>query len=242
MSLHSRFALAVLGTFSALSFADGAPLPDPPPCKACFIGNVRLRLNVSDPSGRTKVLEDDLYFIDPNGLIWKADKDDVTDGATIPGLLQLIVGNAFENDFLPAAIIHDHYTTKSHYVRTWEATALMFYQAMVVKGVSAIKAKTMYYAVYTFGPHWGYLVAGRPCGHGCINSAPDPAKTDQQFMFRPSDYDTATRKPELDAVESAIATAELQGQPMSIGDLNKMAKTKHVHDLFVDPAPLPNDR
>ena len=236
----SRLALTAVGALAS-SVAFAAPLPNPLPCSACFIGEIRLALNPADASGRTKIVQDDVYFVDPDKLVWKADKGDITDGASIPAIFQPIIGNAFENDFLPAAIIHDHYTTKEHYVRTWKATALMFYQAMVVKNVPAIKAKTMYYAVYTFGPHWGTLVVGHNCGHGCINMAPDPAKQNQQFVTQAADY-APDKAPEIQAVQDTIAAAELSGRPLSINDLNKLALAKHAKDAFIDPVPLPNSQ
>ena len=242
--MHRIVSLALLaaGVLAVPTRVFAATLPNPPPCTSCFVGEVRLSVNGADAFGRTKILKDDLYFVDPKGLVWKADKGDVTDGASIPSLLQPIVGNAFENDFLPAAVIHDHYTTKAHYVRTWEDTDMMFYQGLVLKGVPAVKAKTMYYAVYAFGPHWGRQVAGRPCGHGCINAVPDPSRPDTQFEFRPADYDAPGSAPELGQVEAAVSSAELDGRPLSLGDLAGMAKARHAGDAFIDPAPAPEQQ
>jgi hypothetical protein len=147
-------------------------LPDPVPCSPCFIGQLKLIANPSDATGKTKILADDLFFVDPDKFVWKAGKGDVTDGASIPDLFKPIIGDAFEQDFLPAAVIHDHYTNRLHRVRSWRETARAFYQAMLVKGVNVTKAKTMYFAVYAFGPHWGILAKGVPCGKNCIFTAP----------------------------------------------------------------------
>src|SRR6266478_1141626 len=149
-----------------------AGLPEPVPCNLCFIGQLKLITNSSDPTGKTKILADDLFFVDADKFVWKAGKDDVTDGASIPDLFKPIIGDSFEPDFLPAAVIHDHYTKRAHRVRSWQDTARVFYQAMLVKGVDVVKAKTMYFAVYAFGPHWGVLAKGVPCGKNCIFSVP----------------------------------------------------------------------
>jgi hypothetical protein len=168
------FGRELAATLSALcllcSAAVAEPLPDPLPCTACFIGKLKLVDNPADSSGKTKKLADDLYFVDPDKFVWKAGKDDITDGASIPELFQPIIGGPFEADYLPAAIIHDHYTKKAHRVRPWRDTARVFYQAMIVKGINVIKAKTMYFAVYSFGPHWDVLAKGIPCGTNCLFS------------------------------------------------------------------------
>src|SRR5215831_544991 len=91
-------------------------LPDPLPCSPCFIGKLTLIDNASDVSGKTKILVDDLYFVDTDRYVWKAGRNDVTDGASIPDLFKPIIGGSFEPDFLPAAVIHDHYTNRAHRV------------------------------------------------------------------------------------------------------------------------------
>src|SRR4051812_23138207 len=106
--LFGRELIAAVATLCLFSFAAGAePLPDPLPCTACFIGTLKLVDNPADSSGKTKKLADDLYFVDPDKFVWKAGKDDITDGASIPELFQPIIGGPFEADYLPAAIIHD---------------------------------------------------------------------------------------------------------------------------------------
>jgi hypothetical protein len=77
-----------------------AEVPDPVPCSPCFIGQLKLIDNTSDATGKTKILADDLYFVDTDKYLWKAGKNDVTDGASIPSLFKPISGS-FESDFLP---------------------------------------------------------------------------------------------------------------------------------------------
>lgn len=228
--------LFILGLGGAAPPAMSAPLPDPPPCKNCFIGTVVLGINPGDPSGRTKVLGDDLYFIDPDGLAWAASKGDITDGATIPALFQVVIGSAFENDFLPAAIIHDRYTAPGHRVRDWRATARMFYQAMVVRGVPATKAKTMYYAVYAFGPHWGQLQAGVPCGRNCVNTVPASGTVRAEAE---AEYDAPSLRAEVAQIEQQVADAEARGEPLPLSTLEAEAKTRHPNNAFIAPRPLP---
>src|SRR4051812_16900828 len=124
MAAGSRLVFAIILVMPALAWpALALDLPDPLPCSPCFIGKLKLVDNASDPTGKTKILVGDLFFVDPDKFVWKAGKDDVTDGASIPSLFQPIVGGPFEADFLPAAVIHDHYTDRRHRVRPWRDAA-----------------------------------------------------------------------------------------------------------------------
>ena len=138
----------------------GSSAEEPFPCSSCFVGELKLSENPADPTGRTRVLDEDLYFIDLDKMAWKAGKGDVTDGASIPELFQPIIGGPWREDYLPAAVMHDHYTQREHLVRPWWTTDRMFYQAMLIRHVGFIRASVMYYAVYVFGPHWDKLEVG----------------------------------------------------------------------------------
>ena len=224
-------------------------LPDPVPCSPCFIGKLQLIDNASDATGKTKILADDLFFVDPDKFVWKAGKDDVTDGASIPSLFQPIIGGSFESDFLPAAVIHDHYTNRAHRVRTWRDTARVFYQAMLVKGVNVIKAKTMYFAVYTFGPHWGVLTKGVPCGKRCIftvpaqlavstggnivaSGAPVTLAEGRVYAEESADF-TETHLSELNDIQKKIELSEVRGTPLSLKDLDAIATLNHGENVFL---------
>lgn len=230
----AAIALPLLGAGYVL--VQAAPLPDPPPCTNCFVGKVILSLYPADPSGRRKVLEDDLYFVDPDGLVWKANKGDITDGASIPALAQVIVGNAFENDFLPAAIIHDRYTHIEHQVRDWRDVAKMFYQAMLANGVDAAKAKTMYYAVYVFGPHWGHVQGGTSCGRNCINDSRPGLSV---WRESEADYSNSALVADVKSFQDRIDAAEKSGAPLSLEQIQDEARARHPGDAFIAPSGPP---
>jgi hypothetical protein len=210
---------------------------------------LELVANPADSTGKTKKLADDLYFVDTDKFVWKAGKNDITDGASIPGLFKAIIGESFEADFLPAAVIHDHYTDRSHRVRTWRATAHVFYQAMLVNGVNVVKAKTMYFAVYTFGPHWATLAKGVPCGQRCVfdvrpsvttnnqgdiilSDTPVPLGDDKVYAEESSDYDEA-HLAEIEELQKKIEGNELRGTPMSLKDLDALATLDHGDNIFL---------
>jgi len=216
--------LLMVGLLIASTGAFAQDFPNPPPCDSCFVGTLRLLANPQDVN--TKILAQDLYFVDSNKVVWKAGKGDVTDGASIPPLFQPIIGGPWEADYLPAAVMHDHYCDDQHRVRAWRATDRMFYEAMIVNHTDVIKAKTMYYAVYAFGPHWGKLKSGQKCGPNCV------FQLHTGVTYQPADY-APYHQPELDQVQQKIRDSEVRGQPLSLDDLEALAAKNHPLAAFI---------
>lgn len=115
------------------------------------------------------------YTSSRNGMVWQTDewvdgndKSGTTDGASIPTWAQPIIGDQYDESYLKAAIVHDHYCYDENQVRSWRDTHLMFYDALLDLGVDKIKAKVMYFAVYWKGPKWVKVVPGEYCGNNCI--------------------------------------------------------------------------
>lgn len=249
MGTLGEFGFALVTLLALAAPADSAELPDPLPCGPCFIGQLQLVPNGSDPTGKTKLLSEDIYFIDPDRFVWKAGKGDVTDGASIPDLFQPIIGGPFESDYLPAAVIHDHYTDRNHRVRSWRDTARVFYQAMLVNGVNVVKAKTMYFAIYAFGPHWGFLAQGVACGKNCVFTTPVRLSTSGKgdvtiidvgaalpegrvYAEQAPDF-TVSHGDELDDIQKKIELAEVRGRPLSLKDLEILATLNHGDNVFL---------
>ena len=158
--------------------------------------------------------------------MWKAGKGDVTDGASIPPLFQPIIGGPWEKHYLPAAVMHDHYTKDEHKVRTWWSTDRMFFEAMLTGGTPILKANLMYYAVFVFGPHWGALKPGVPCGTNCIFMAPI------QMTFQPADY-SIDHALELKEVETILAAAEAKGVSLSLDEIRALGRARHPNNLML---------
>ena len=115
-----------------------------------FIGDLELALDPADP--KSMLVAKEFSFLDSHGVIWYAHIGDVTNGASIPRQFKIIIGGSYQTPYLIAAVLHDIYCGNKS--RTWQATDLMFYEAMRTNGVSRLKALPMYFAVYFFGPHW----------------------------------------------------------------------------------------
>jgi len=110
---------------------------------------VDLRL---DPDGRTAKLLADVSYTDSRSVLWLAPKGSIVDGASIPRAFWTFIGGPWEGRYRFASVIHD--VACEERKRPWDETAEMFYEAMRCSGVRELKAKTMYYAVYKFGPQW----------------------------------------------------------------------------------------
>ena len=109
-----------------------------------------------NPDGRTMTLLTELRYTDPKGNVWVAPIGSLVDGASIPRYLWSIMGGPFEGQYRNASVLHDvAYGDKK---RPWQDCDRMFYYAMRCSGVSAVEAKTMFYALYKFGHHWKFPI------------------------------------------------------------------------------------
>src|ERR1700730_3405565 len=106
--------------------------------------------------GRSMTLLSELRYTDPQGQVWIAPSGSKVDGASIPRSLWTFMGGPFEGKYRNASVLHDvAYDQKK---RPPEDCDRMFYTAMRCSGVSAVEAKTMYYALYRFGHHWRFPI------------------------------------------------------------------------------------
>ena len=109
-----------------------------------------------NPDGRTMTLLTELRYTDPQGFVWVAPIGSVVDGASIPRYLWSVMGGPFEGKYRNASVLHD--VAYGEHNRPWQDCDRMFYYAMRCSGVSAIEAKTMFYALYKFGHHWKFPI------------------------------------------------------------------------------------
>src|SRR5438445_10761184 len=106
--------------------------------------------------GRNMTLLSELRYTDPQGVLWIAPAGSQVDGASIPRSLWSIMGGPFEGKYRNGSVLHDvAYDQKN---RPHEVCDRMFYNAMRCSGVSAVEAKTMFYALYRFGHHWKFPI------------------------------------------------------------------------------------
>ncbi len=219
-------ASALLLSTSGLQAADAAFCKNAQD-RDCFTGVFDLKDIPQDPTH--KILAADFGYIDPLGKGWQTDKGAKTDGASIPKLLQPFVGSPWEKNYIRAAVIHDWYCDR--HVRPWKETHKVFYSAMLASGLESRKAKLMFYAVYAFGPKWGYLIDGKPCTgtNNCINAT-------NTFTQIPGRLNEVSNTAELKAIESIIDATENKGG-LSLDELMAAADKAHPTQPMLDKLP-----
>ncbi len=180
------------------------------------------------PGGRLMQLLAPFAFNDAAGLDWPVPTGATVDGASIPRALWSVVGGPFEGKYREASVVHDWYCAVRS--RRWEAVHSMFYEAMLVSGVSGLQAKTLYLAVRYGGPRWDDLtIANTLLASGGKWSAPVPASP-QVLRTGPVDTSEAIAgdpvpvvwrrdKPDADAFKALAAQVE----GMSLAEIEHLA-------------------
>lgn len=117
-----------------------------------FEGDV---IGVWDPNGRDMTLREGFAYIDRTQKRWHAPSGSVVNGASIPRAFWSITGGPFEGQYRSASVVHDVACVEM--TETWQDVHRMFYEACRCGGVGERKAKTLYWAVYNFGPRWEFV-------------------------------------------------------------------------------------
>lgn len=143
--------------------------------------------------GRDMTLTAPFAYIDRADIRWEAPAGSVVNGASIPWPFWSVIGSPFTGRFRKASVVHDVACVDR--TRPWKQVHRMFYEACRCSRTNVVQAKTMYYAVYHFGPRW------RVDGRMLITAMP-PAPSPRQVAaitawFR--EHDVAVDEiPELD--------------------------------------------
>lgn len=147
--------------------------------------------------GRSMTLLRDLRYVDPNGVEWVAPAGSVVDGASIPKALWSFMGGPFEGRYRNASVLHDvAYTIQDRPAADCDR---MFYNAMRCSGVSALEAKTMYYALLRFGRHWDFSI-----------KRAKPVKIGRKMVARaqPGSSQTLAAQQEIQGARSWISSSD----------------------------------
>lgn len=110
-----------------------------------------------EDDGRSMTLLEPFGYRDPSAVHWPAPAGSLVNGASIPRVFWSLIGGPFSGRFRRASVVHD--VACIDRTRPWRQVHRMFYDACRCGHVGVVKAKTMYYAVYHFGPRW--RVVGR---------------------------------------------------------------------------------
>lgn len=163
----SKFSIIVLfSLFSTTALADLNKFSDGPNFKVEFVDCKGFYTNGTKCK---ELLKDFSYVTGDFG--WEAKAGLITDGASIPGWAQWLIGNPLNKEFSRAATLHDHYCRPAHQVRPYKMVHRMFYDALLDSGVNKIKAGAMYGAVAALGPTWS--VSSNTPVEECSNDIPN---------------------------------------------------------------------
>jgi hypothetical protein len=171
-------------------------------------------------------LKNALRFKDAASVVWEARAGLPTDGASIPGVFQPFVGSPFDQTFIKAAVVHDHYCDR--HVRPWRQTHRVFYEGLIAGGVSRGKAKTMYFAVFLGGPKWIRLEPGKNCGINCVNSFKSTSGVAGIYSRR-ADYSALEVAASVQSVGKLL---EVNADALSLEELEKLATKLRPSDFF----------
>lgn len=151
----------------------------------------RLVAELLDDGRRVKLIEKYTY-VDPSGEVWEVPAGTIVDGASIPKPFWGLIGGPFEGKYRNASVVHDYYCDEK--TRSWKKVHRMFFDAMVEAGVEQRLAKTMYYAVYFFGPRWETVeakVVSLKCSAGSDVASCEPVSSTRLTTVDspPNNYD-----------------------------------------------------
>ena len=102
--------------------------------------------------GREMTLVEPFAYVDAQAARWAAPAGSVVNGASIPRVFWSVIGSPFTGRFRNASVVHDVACVERS--RPWRQVHRMFYEACRCGRTNVVQAKTMYYAVYHFGPRW----------------------------------------------------------------------------------------
>src|SRR6266481_9849898 len=160
--------------------------------------------------GRTMTLLSELRYTDPEGVVWIAPAGSVVDGASIPRSLWSLMGGPFEGKYRNASVLRDVAYDQRN--RPWQDCDRMFYSAMRCSGVSAVEAKTMFYALCRFGHHWKFSI-----------KRAKPVKFEGQLVAR---AEPIPRAIPVNPVEINEARDWIQNADPSLEQIEQRAKTE----------------
>lgn len=175
--------------------------------------------------GRQFIVESEYRYADSRNTLWTVPKGTVVNGASIPEYLWSLVGGPWEGLYRNASVIHDYFFDRRQYDS--DSVHWVFYDAMITSGVSAFKAKVMYYAVLRFNPRWKALeLTKQPCpikpqGYSRYNCY--PVLADEAGATR---IVYVLETPKFDEAELKTMAKLIESKDPSVEDLERLAKAR----------------
>nr|WP_293838529.1 DUF1353 domain-containing protein [uncultured Arsenicibacter sp.] len=120
--------------------------------KRHFSGDIRIEPLVNNGSIRVLRVKAPFAFIDTAGKIWVVPQNVLVDSTSLPQQVRQIAGSPYTAAYRNAFVVHKYHC--DHKQETWQAVHRMFFEACLTTGADEHMAKTMYAAMYAYGPRW----------------------------------------------------------------------------------------
>lgn len=179
--------------------------------KGTFKGDLDVRFlsAVSGDGQRIEMIQllQPFGYKDSKGVDWDVPSGFISDGASIPRELWVLLGGPFSGPYRDAAVVHDFYCwTKD---RKWEDVHDVFAEAAAKRGTSESLTKVLYAGVLFGGPRWqlgqsGSLQTRLPIIKAQVAPAPSvQGKTDKQIFDELKGW-IEKEKPTLDQIRKRV--------------------------------------
>ncbi len=200
--------------------------------KGTFKGDLDVRFlsAVSGDGERIEMIQllQPFGYKDSKGVEWMVPEGFLSDGASIPEALWIVVGGPYSGPYRDAAVVHDYFCfTKS---RPWQAVHDVFLEASLNRGTETWKAEYMYAGILLKGPRWemkaenmlskGFARAQIIPTQGTTPPTgtklpPPPGKTDAQIFQELQEW-IQKERPTRDQIRQRIEDIrKSQGQPVT---------------------------
>lgn len=176
-----------------------------------FVGQLKLKKDAECTFPGPWQVQERFGYIDESGTGWLTVKGDCTDGASIPQWAQPFVGGPMTLRYLPAAVLHDHYSKSVRPVYGWLQTQRMFHDVLLDSHVEPELAAILYAAVLIGSKKWIVRLQGTPCDIGeiCVRRYGMVAV----YESEPEIYDTRAFKTQFDRAVAQIKADGATGEP-----------------------------
>jgi hypothetical protein len=161
---------------------------------------------------RNMTLEENFYYIDPDGRKWEAAKGSCLNGATIPRSLWTAIGSPYAGKYRRASVVHDvavgELCNPDVTEELRKKADRMFYHACRYDGCSNYFAFLLYAGVCvgTWASEWSFAFDESALGDNIeeIRNVPEVEFTRKKFWQIIDEAETAIENEDLDLMDKII--------------------------------------
>lgn len=198
------------------------------PAKSDFVGRLVLEPD-GCMDGENCIVAENFGYIDKRNVGWMSSAGNITDGASIPRWAQMFVGIPFTEEYLPAAILHDHYSKSGRPVRGWFETQRMFYEVLLESGVPEPRASVLYAGVLIGSGKWIKVLEGNKQCDFAVNCVFNDNEIVESFIMEEESYGSPKYLRIFETMRAKIENGSFLGTD-AVEDL---AKQNYPDNIFL---------